>query len=69
MPVSRRSNFKACLRCKLLVTPEIEICPNCGSRDFTYEWEGTVIIIDPEKSEIAKTLEITKPGRYAIRVR
>jgi len=69
MPATRRSNFKACLKCKLLVNPEISICPNCGSRDFTYEWEGAVFIIDPQKSEVAKLLEIEKPGRYAIRVR
>ena len=69
MPAARRSNFKACLKCKMLVEPEKDICPNCGGRDFTYEWEGAVIIIDPSKSEIAKLLEIEKPGRYAIRIR
>jgi len=33
------------------------------------DWIGIYIIIDPEKSQIAKKLEVNKPGRYAIRVR
>ncbi len=67
MPV-RGKPFKACRKCKALVNKEANICPICGSSDFTDEWEGMVIIIDPENSEIAKMLGITKPGRYAIKV-
>jgi DNA-directed RNA polymerase subunit E" len=33
------------------------------------EWFGYVVIIDPVNSEIAKRLNITHPGRYALRVR
>ncbi|MCD6563281.1 MAG: DNA-directed RNA polymerase, subunit E'' [Thermoproteales archaeon] len=61
--------FKACVKCKLLVPPNVEICPNCGSRDFSDDWEGIAIIINPEKSEIAQALNITNPGRYALKVR
>ncbi len=65
---ARSKIFKACRRCKALVERDAIECPICGSRDFTDEWEGMVIIIDPEKSEIAKALGISKPGRYAIKV-
>ncbi len=65
---ARGKPFKACRKCKALVNKEVNICPICGSSDFTDEWEGMVIIIDPENSEIAKMLGITKPGRYAIKV-
>jgi len=61
--------FKACRKCKLLVPLEEERCPNCGSTDFTEEWEGMLIVIDPENSKLAQVLGITKPGKYAIRVR
>jgi len=61
--------FKACLKCKLLVPTRVQVCPNCGSRDFSDDWEGMVIIVDPEKSLIAKVYKIDKPGRYAIKVR
>ena len=61
--------FKACLKCKLLVLPKVEICPHCGSRDFTDDWEGMIIITNPSKSELANLLNIDKPGKYALKVR
>ncbi len=64
-----RRPFKACRRCKALVPREAEQCPICGSKDFTMEWEGIVIILDVEKSQVARMLGITKPGRYAIKLR
>ncbi len=64
-----RQQFKACIKCKMLVPPDTKVCPNCGGRDFTTDWEGAVVIIDPEKSQVARTLGITKPGIYAIKVR
>ena len=60
--------FKACRSCRLLVSRETEICPNCGSRDFTDEWSGAVIVIEPEDSEVAKLLELNRKGRFAVRV-
>ena len=44
-------------------------CPVCGSTDLSDDWEGAIIVLDPEKSRIAKSLGIEKPGRYAIKVR
>jgi len=43
-------------------------CPNDGSTELSNEWSGLVIIINPEKSQVAKTLSITKAGRYALKV-
>lgn len=60
--------FKACVSCRTLVDREVEVCPNCGSREFTEEWSGVIITIDPENSELAKTLSITGKGRYAIKL-
>lgn len=57
------------MNCKYLVPSEVEVCPNCGSKRFTEEWEGFIIILDPEKSGVAKSLNITRPGRYAIKIR
>ncbi len=33
------------------------------------DWTGYVIVLDPNDSEIAKRLNINKPGKYALRVR
>ena len=65
----RRQPFKACIKCKLLVPFNVEECPNCGSTEFSDDWEGMVIIIDPEKSLMAQKLELKKPGRYAVKLR
>ncbi|MEM0361767.1 MAG: transcription elongation factor subunit Spt4 [Sulfolobales archaeon] len=64
-----RKPFKACTKCKFLVNHEEQKCPNCGSDTFTDEWSGVAIILDPTHSEIAKLLGITKPGKYALRIR
>lgn len=57
----------ACRNCKY-INVEAVICRNCGSSDLTKEWFGYIIILDPEKSEIAKMLGIKNPGKYALRV-
>lgn len=61
--------FKACRRCKSLVPRDATRCPVCGSTDLSEDWEGAIIVLDPERSRLAKSLGFTKPGRYALRVR
>jgi DNA-directed RNA polymerase subunit E" len=56
----------ACRKCKALTTEKA--CPNDGSTELSNEWSGLIIIISPEKSQVAKTLGIVKPGRYALKV-
>ena len=56
----------ACRKCKMLTSEKS--CPNDGSTELSSEWSGLIIIISPEKSQVAKTLAITKPGRYALKV-
>jgi len=67
-PKARKTIFKACKNCKALAPQDTTVCPLCGSTDFSEEWSGMVIVIDPERSQIAKALGITKPGRYAIKI-
>ncbi len=65
----RMKPFKACRNCKSLVDREAEVCPVCKSTNFSDDWEGALLIVNPEKSEVAKALGISRPGRYALRVR
>lgn len=58
---------RACKNCRYISNGPV--CPNCKSTNLSDDWTGLVIIIDPEKSEIAKKMKIKTPGRYAIRVR
>jgi len=60
--------FKACIKCRALVPIETQVCPVCGSTEFSTEWSGIIIVVDPEKSEVAKFLNIKVAGRYALKV-
>ena len=57
---------KACKNCKLIY--EGEQCPSCGKKESSDAFKGKIEIIDPEKSELAKHLKITKKGLYAIKL-
>lgn len=48
---------------------EKDVCPNCQGNQFTNTWKGRITILNAEKSEIAKKLEIKKDGEYAIKTR
>lgn len=56
---------KACRSCRKIVE-EGDKCPVCGSTQFTTFWRGYVLIIDPEKSEIAKKMGIAQVGKHAL---
>lgn len=58
---------KVCKKCNLIY--ERDKCPNCGSQEYAEEIKGRIMIIDPEKSEIAKNLKISKKGTYSIRAK
>jgi len=57
---------KACKNCNRIY--EGDVCPNCGRKETSETFKGKVEIINPEKSEIAKELKITKPGLYAVKI-
>ncbi len=60
--------YKACRNCKAIVPENEPVCPVCGGKDFSDEWYGLIIIIDPEKSCFAKKLGINRKGMFAIDV-
>jgi len=58
---------RVCKKCK--VFSDAQICPDCGSNQFTESWKGKIHIFNPEESEFAKNMKITKKGVYAIKTR
>lgn len=58
---------KACKMCNRIF--EGDKCPNCGSKESTDSFKGKTIILNPEKSEIAKKLNIKEKGTFAIKTR
>ena len=59
-------NLKACKNCKAI--GDSNKCPRCGG-ETSREWQGYLVVIDPEKSEIARKMGIHASGRYALRVK
>lgn len=57
---------KACKECGKVT--KMDVCVTCNTKTST-DWIGYVSIIDPEKSEIAKNLNIKLKGKYALRVK
>ena len=57
---------KACKNCHLLTYKDV--CPTCLLPTST-RWQGYVIIRDPQHSQIAEKMNITKAGKYALKVR
>ena len=58
--------YKACKQCSFI--SEEDVCPRCGGQT-SKEWQGYLVIVDHEKSDIAKKMGITTNGKYALRVR
>ncbi|WP_336343148.1 transcription elongation factor subunit Spt4 [Halalkalicoccus ordinarius] len=58
-----------CRDCHRVLDPDVNTCPNCGSTSLTEDWAGYVVIAHPEESEIAKEMQVTEPGEYALKVR
>jgi len=57
---------KVCRTCKFFAKGDT--CPVCKGNQFSTTWKGRIVIINPEKSEIAKKLSVTHKGEYAIKV-
>lgn len=58
---------KACKICQRIF--EGEKCPNCDSKEFTETIKGRIFILNPEKSELAKELNIKGKGEFAIKAK
>jgi DNA-directed RNA polymerase subunit E" len=58
----------ACRKCKFILAEDEKKCPACGGSEFSEEWSGVVVVIDPS-SAMAGIIGAKLPGRYAIKVR
>ncbi|MCS7106866.1 MAG: DNA-binding protein [Acidilobaceae archaeon] len=65
---SRRPPLKACKECATLAYRDVERCENCGSTNFTDDWEGMIVVIRPESSAVARHVGLSKSLMRAIKV-
>ncbi|MBI5393370.1 DNA-directed RNA polymerase subunit E'' [Candidatus Woesearchaeota archaeon] len=56
-----------CKRCKLFV--EAQQCPVCKDSNFANGWQGRIMVLNGTKSFIAKQVNMTHNGEYAIKVK
>ncbi|MBS3094521.1 hypothetical protein J4474_02550 [Candidatus Pacearchaeota archaeon] len=58
---------KACKICNKIYTGDK--CPKCDSKESTDNFKGRIVLLDPEKSEVAKKLNLNSKGNFAIKTR
>lgn len=58
----------ACKVCKTIYDDE-EKCPKCGAKESTDSYKGKIFVLNKEKSEIAKNLNLDSEGEFAIKTR
>lgn len=58
---------KACKLCNTIY--EGEKCPKCGSKDYSESFKGKIVVLNAEKSEIAKKINLKDNGNFAIKTR
>jgi DNA-directed RNA polymerase subunit E" len=56
----------ACKQCKALTTGRV--CPVCKATELSPDWSGIIVIFDALKSQVAATLDISVPHKYALKV-
>jgi len=59
---------RACTQCRYIVYTSDKTCPKCQG-ELTEKFSGMVLILDPERSEVAKLVEVNAPGSYALRLK
>tara|TARA_B100001094_G_C17639683_1_gene534437 strand:- start:153 stop:380 length:228 start_codon:yes stop_codon:yes gene_type:complete len=67
------SKSYACGECNMILPDpekknEIPQCPYSPSAPVSNDWQGLVIIMNPETSEVGKRMGVTRPGSYALKV-
>lgn len=58
---------RACKVCNTIF--DGEKCPACDSKEFNENFKGRIIVLNPEKSEIAQKLNLKNKGNFAIKTR
>ncbi len=59
---------KACKNCRMIITHG-EKCPLCSGTDLTNKWSSYVVVLNAEKSDIAKKLGAKMNSTYALNIK
>lgn len=61
--------MRACKSCRYITYQGDKTCPKCNGTELTEKFSGMVLVLDAEKSEIAKLVQLNAAGTYAIRLK
>jgi DNA-directed RNA polymerase subunit E" len=59
--------MRACRTCKNI--SEDSICPVCRGSEFSDDYSGLLIVLEPDNSLLAEKLETNEPGAFALKIR
>lgn len=59
--------MRACRNCKNI--SDEAVCPVCKGTEFSDDYSGLLIVLDPENSLLAEKLNTTEEGAYALKIR
>ena len=59
---------RACKNCRLIITHG-DKCPVCGGKDLTQKWSSYAIVLNAEKSDIAKRLNVKVNSTFALNIK
>lgn len=59
--------MRACRTCKNI--SDETVCPVCKGTEFSDDYSGLLIVLDPENSLLAEKLDTTEEGSYALKIR
>ena len=59
---------KVCKSCRIIISYG-DKCPICESTDLTTKWSGFIIVLNVEKSEMAKRLGLKLNSTFALNIK
>jgi DNA-directed RNA polymerase subunit E" len=59
--------MRACRHCKNI--NEETVCPVCKNTEFSDDYSGLLVVVDPENSILAEKLDTKEQGNYALKIR
>jgi len=58
----------ACKQCRYINQGKEKTCPKCQG-ELSEKYSGMVVVLDAERSEVAKIINVNMVGSYAVKVK
>ena len=58
---------KACRKCRKIV--DGDVCAACGGTNLTKTFEGYIVVLNPQASQVCEVIGAKIPGKYALKIK